>query len=44
MASINKKLLKDTLSLAKSDNRGIATDFYNKKWGYNKKIGLGPNS
>lgn len=36
----NIKLSRNTLFLAKSDNRKTATSFYNKKQGYDKKIGL----
>ena len=40
----SKKLLKNTLFLAKSNNRGITTGFYDKRQSYSKKIRLYSNS
>lgn len=44
IVSRSKKLLRDILSLARSDKRGIATGFYDKRWGRSRRMGLGPNS
>lgn len=44
MADGNKKLSIDALYLVESNDRGIATDFYNTRWGYSERIGFGPNS
>lgn len=43
-AGRSKKLLRNILSLAESDNKRIATGFYRKKQGYGKKIKLHQNS
>lgn len=43
IASRSKKLLRDILSLVKSDNRRMATSFYIKKQKRGGKIGFGVN-
>ena len=43
MVGESKKLVKNTLSLIGPDNRGIATGFYDKEQGHDKKIEFCPN-
>lgn len=40
----SKNVLKNTLSIAESDHRGIATSFFSKKQEHGREIGFGLNS
>lgn len=44
MASKSKELSRDILSLIGLKDRGIATGFYGKKWGFGRGMGFIPNS
>lgn len=43
IAGGSEKRSRDTLFLAKSDDKGITTGFYDKKRGYGKRMELYPN-